>query len=140
MHWRTQNLRILAPSGEGKTHTVLQTAKHFPQENMWKISEASSKSFRYLAQSKVIETENGFQDYDEMIRPYVEQLGNKSKKIDAEKKIVELDKQAYYLLDFTNVTIIFLDSQSFGLWESLKTTLSHDDVIRKDITTNKIDG
>jgi len=135
-----QNLRILAPSGEGKTHTVLQTAKYFPQKNIWKISEASSKSFRYLAQSKVIETEVGFIDFDEVIEPYSEQLSDKSKHVEAEKKIKELEKQAYFLLDFTNVTIIFLDAQSFGLWESLKTTLSHDDMIRKDITTNKING
>ena len=124
-----QNLRILAPSGEGKTHTVLQTAKYFPQKNIWKISEASSKSFRYLAQSKVIETDEGFKDFDEVIKPYSEQLSDKTKRVESEKKIKELEKQAYFLLDFTNVTIIFLDSQSFGLWESLKTTLSHDDVI-----------
>ena len=135
-----QNLRILAPSGEGKTHTVLKTAKYFPQKNIWKISEASSKSFRYLAQAKVIETEEGFKDFEEIIKQYSEQRSDKSKRVEAEKKIKELEKQAYFLLDFTNVTIIFLDSQSFGLWESLKTTLSHDDVIRKDITTNKING
>ncbi|HUT06291.1 MAG TPA: hypothetical protein VMW74_06350 [Nitrosopumilaceae archaeon] len=135
-----QNLRILAPSGEGKTHTVLRTANYFPQKNIWKISEASSKSFRYLAQSKVIETPEGFNDFEEIIQPYVEQLSDKSKRSEAEKKIKELEKEAYFLLDFTNVTIIFLDSQSFELWESLKTTLSHDDIIRKDITTNKING
>jgi hypothetical protein len=135
-----QNLRILAPSGEGKTHTVLQTSKYFPQENIWKISEASNKSFRYLAQSRVIETKEGFKDFEEIIKPYRELLSDKSKRAEAEKKIKELEKQAYFLLDFTNQTIIFLDSQSFGLWESLKTTLSHDDVIRKDITTNKING
>jgi DNA-binding MarR family transcriptional regulator len=135
-----QNLRILAPSGEGKTHTVLKTAKYFPQENIWKISEASSKSFRYLAQTKVIETDEGFKDFEEVIQPYVEQLNDKSKRAESKKEIKKLEKQAYFLLDFTNVTIIFLDSQSYALWESLKTTLSHDDVIRKDITTNKING
>lgn len=135
-----QNLRILAPSGEGKTHTVLKTSKYFPQENIQKISEASNKSFRYLAQSKVIETKDGFKDFDDEIKQYTEQLSDKTKRKEAEKKIQELEKQAYFLLDFTNTTIIFLDSQSFGLWESLKTTLSHDDEIRKDITTNKING
>ena len=135
-----QNLRILAPSGEGKTHTVLKTSKYFPQENIQKISEASNKSFRYLAQSKVIETKDGFKDYDDEIKQYDEQLSDKTKRKDTEKKIQNLEKQAYFLLDFTNTTIIFLDSQSFGLWESLKTTLSHDDEIRKDITTNKING
>ena len=135
-----QNLRILAPSGEGKTHTVLQTAKYFPQKNIWKIIEASNKSFRYLAQRKVIETDEGFKDFDEVIEQYSDQLSDKTKRKEAEKKIKELENQAYFLLDFTNVTIIFLDAQSFGLWESLKTTLSHDDVIRKDITTNKING
>ncbi len=135
-----QNLRILAPSGEGKTHTVLKTAKYFPQENIWKISEASSKAFRYLAQSKVIETKDGFTDFEDVIKPYTELLNDKSSRKEAQIEINKLEKQAYFLLDFTNVTIIFLDSQSFGLWESLKTTLSHDDVIRKDITTNKING
>lgn len=135
-----QNLRILAPSGEGKTHTVLQTAKYFPQKNIWKISEASNKSFRYLAQSKVIKIDEDFKDFEEVVQPYHEQLSDKSKRAEAEKNIKKLEKQAYFLLDFTNVTIIFSDAQSFGLWESLKTTLSHDDVIRIDITTNKING
>ena len=135
-----QNLRILAPSGEGKTHTVLKTAKYFPQKNIWKISEASSKSFRYLAQAKVIETKDGFDNFEDAIKLYTELLNDRSTRKEAQIEINKLEKQAYFLLDFTNVTIIFLDSQSFGLWESLKTTLSHDDVIRKDITTNKING
>jgi hypothetical protein len=112
-----QNLRILAPSGEGKTHTVLQAANYFPQKNIWKISDASSKSFKYMAQTKVIEIENNlFKDLDEMTKPFFEQLNDKSKKTEAEKEIKKLEKQAYFLLDFTNITIIFLDSQSFGLW------------------------
>ena len=135
-----QNLRILAPSGEGKTYTVLQTSQYFPQNNIWIISEASSKSFRYMAQSKVIEIDGKFVDFDEVIQPYEAQLGDKTKRAEAEKKIKELEKQAYNLLDFTNKTIIFLDAQSYSLWESLKTTLSHDAEIRKDITTNKING
>lgn len=135
-----QNLRILAPSGEGKTYTVLQTSQYFPQSNIWIISEASSKSFRYMAQSKVIEIDGKFVDFDKVIQPYDEQLRDKTKRIDAEKKIKEIEKEAYNLLDFTNKTIIFLDAQSFNLWESLKTTLSHDAEIRKDITTNKING
>ena len=136
-----QNLRILAPSGEGKTHTVLKTAKYFPKNNILKISEASNKSFKYLAQSKVIEISDGtFEDFDTAVEPYNAELSNPKTRKKAEKNIQELEKQAYSLLDFTNMTIIFLDSQSFGLWESLKTTLSHDDVIRKDHTTNKING
>ena len=135
-----QNLRILAPSGEGKTYTVLQTAQYFPQSDIWTISEASSKSFRYMAQSKVIEIDGKFVDFDEIIQPYQAQLEDKTRSFEAKKIIQELEKKAYNLLDFTNKTIIFLDAQSFSLWESLKTTLSHDAEIRKDITTNKING
>jgi hypothetical protein len=136
-----QNLRILAPSGEGKTHTVLKTAKYFPKNNILKISEASAKSFKYMANSKVIEVSDGvFEDFDTAVESYEVELSNPKTRKKAEKNIQELEKQAYSLLDFTNMTIIFLDSQSFGLWESLKTTLSHDDVIRKDLTTNKING
>ncbi len=136
-----QNLRILAPSGEGKTHTVLKTAKYFPKNNILKIAEASNKSFKYMANSKVIEVSDGvFEDFDTAVESYEAELSNPKTRKTAEKKIKELEKQAYSLLDFTNMTIIFLDSQSFGLWESLKTTLSHDDVIRKDLTTNKING
>ena len=135
-----QNLRILAPSGEGKTHTVMQTAQYFPKDNIWTISEASSKSFRYMAQSKVIEIDGKFVDFDKMIQPYQVLLKDKTSRFDTEKKIKELEKEAYNLLDFTNKTIIFLDAQSYSLWESLKTTLSHDAEIRKDITTNKING
>ena len=62
-----QNLRILAPSGEGKTYTVLQTSQYFPQDDIMTISEASSKSFRYMAQSKVIEIDGKFVDFEEII-------------------------------------------------------------------------
>ncbi|MBT6646214.1 MAG: hypothetical protein HOB51_01650, partial [Thaumarchaeota archaeon] len=105
-----QNLRILAPSGEGKTHTVLKTAKYFPKNNILKISEASNKSFKYLAQSKVIEISDGtFEDFDTAVEPYNAELSNPKTRKKAEKNIQELEKQAYSLLDFTNMTIIFLD-------------------------------
>jgi len=110
-----QNLRLLSPSGEGKTYTVMQTAQYFPQDDIWIISEASSKSFRYMAQSKVIEIDGKFVDFDEVIQPYEAQLGDKTKRAEAEKKIKELEKKACNLLDFTNKTIIFLDAQSYSL-------------------------
>lgn len=138
------NLRILAPSGEGKTYIVLTTAQYFPQDNIWIIAEASAKSFRYMADKLVLEIDGEFVPLEEYAAEHYEILSDefasrKEREI-AENTIKTLTKQAYRLLDFTNKTIIFLDSQSFALWETLKTTLSHDSKIRKDMTTNKING
>ena len=138
------NLRILAPSGEGKTWQVKKTAQYFPSENIWEIQQASATALRYFAKEEVIEVDGEFEllsEHASASYATLEDLEASKKERDvAAAEIKKLQKESYKLLDFTNKTLIFLDSQNTQLWDNLKQTLSHDSKIRKDWTTNKING
>ncbi|MBC8250558.1 MAG: hypothetical protein H8E89_03115 [Candidatus Nitrosopelagicus sp.] len=136
-----QNLRILAPSGEGKTYLVNHVADLFPKENIMKLSNATPQSFKYLATRKVIEiSPDTWQDYEIAMQPLEDAL-KKTKDVFEKKElknqIQSYKERTYNMYDFENKIIIFLDSQSFALWESMKTSLSHDDEYIKGHTVNK---
>jgi len=137
-----QNIRILAPSGEGKTYLVTLIAKLFPQENIIILAKATPQSFKYaLSSKKVVENGPGnWQDYDVAIRPLEEELSktkDKEKQQELKNGIRELRESVCDLVDFTNKIIILVDSQSFELFESLKTTLSHDQQNIQSFSVNK---
>lgn len=142
-----QNLRIIAPSGEGKTYIVSKVSGLFPQDNILTLANATPQAFKYMASKKITEVSPGiWKDYEDVVGPIyegAEVIQGKSgmaipKLTPAEKKLIqEIDENTYLLLDFTNKTIIFLDNQSFSLWEALKTTLSHDREYNKSLTVNK---
>lgn len=136
-----QNLRILAQTGEGKTYLVNHVSTLFPQENIIKLRNASPQSFKYLATKKVIEASPGiWQDYDIALEPLQEELKKTKipeRKKEIEKQIEEYKERTYLQFDFNEKTLIFLDSQSFALWESLKSNLSHDDEYLKSYVVNK---
>jgi hypothetical protein len=137
-----QNTRILAPSGEGKTYLVTKIAKLFPEENTVTLAKATPQSIKYNLNSKRV-VENGpgvWQDYDVAIKPLDEQLAKTKDKETIQlikQQIEELQKSTCELVDFTNKIIILVDSQSFELFESLKTTLSHDQDNLKSFSVNK---
>jgi len=137
-----QNIRILAPSGEGKTYLVTLIAKLFPQENIIILAKATPQSFKYaLSSKKVVENGPGnWQDYEVAIKPLEEELSktkDKEKQQELKNGIRELRESACDLVDFTNKIIILVDSQSFELFESLKTTLSHDQQNIQSFSVNK---
>lgn len=142
-----QNLRILAPSGEGKTYIVNKVANLCPQDNIWMLANATPQSFKYKAAKQITETSPGiWEDYNKLeakIFDAADVIESKSgaviPKLNPEQKaeLQKIKENTYSLLDFTNKTVIFLDSQSFQLFESLKTTLSHDREYNKMWTANK---
>ncbi len=136
------NLRILAPSGEGKTYLVTQLAKLFPEENVVILAKATSQSWKYnFITKKLVENGAGnWQDYDVAINPLEEQLAktkNKEEQDVIQRQIRELQDSSYDLVDFTHKTIVLVDSQSFELFENIKTTLSHDQDNIKSYSVNK---
>jgi len=137
-----QNTRILAPSGEGKTYLVTQLSKLFPEGHVITLAKATPQSLKYNLNSKRI-VENGpgnWQDYDIAVKPLEEQLSktkNKEEQQTITEQIRELQNTACDLVDFTNKIIILVDSQSFELFESLKTTMSHDQQNLKSFSVNK---
>ena len=125
-----QNIRVLAPSGEGKTWLVNHVVDLFPEENVLKLSHATPKSFNYYSSERIVENGPGnWQDYDTAMKPIEEEL-KKCKDPERIKELKEgmnyIHKNTYNLVDFTNKILVFLDSQSMELWESIKPNLSHD--------------
>ena len=137
-----QNTRILAPSGEGKTYLVLKVANHFPSDDVIILSKATPQSIKYNLNSKrVIENGDGnFQDYDVAIKPLEDEISktkDKEKQQELKNQIRELQNSAYDYIDFEYKTIVLVDSQSAELFETLKTTLSHDKEFQKSFSVNK---
>ena len=136
-----QNTRILAPSGEGKTYLVTKIANLFPKENVIILAKATPQSFKYALSTKVIE--NGidvYQEYAEALKPLEKSHKNaksKEEKEEIKQQIRELRDSQCDLVDFSNKVIILVDSQSFELFESLKSTLSHDQQEIKSFSVNK---
>lgn len=127
-----QNLRILSPSGEGKTHLVKKIAKLFPKKNVILLGNASAQSIKYSITGKVIYTEDGEpEDYQSVINRFA---GTEQEKKD---KIKELEKDTYDLVELSNKILIFIDSQDPRLWESIKPVLSHDQEYIRVHTVNK---
>ena len=137
-----QNLRILSPSGEGKTYLVTKIANLFPRENTIILAKATPQSFKYALGTKLI-VENGtgnWQDYDIAIKPLEEELlktKDKERQTEIKEQIRTLRETACTLVDFTNKIIILVDSQSFELFESIKSTLSHDQQNIQSFSVNK---
>ncbi len=137
------NNRLIAPSGEGKTYLVNKVSTTFPEQSLIILSSASAQSFKYSHGREVIEEENGnLTPIEEKIIPLEERLKNAKgkEKRDIAKQIEQLHKESWYLIDFRNKWLIFLDSQNMSLWESLKTLLSHDSEKQRHQVTNKING
>ena len=136
-----QNTRVLAPSGEGKTYLVTKVAQLFPKEDVIILSKATSESLKYNLSKKVIENgRDNFQDYDTAIKPIEEELSkskDKERQEELKEQLKELRSSTVDLIDLTNKTLVFTDSQSYGVWENLKTTLSHDSKIQRSISVNK---
>ena len=141
-----QNLRILAPSGEGKTYLVNQVSNLFPTDNILMLSSATPKAFNYLATKKIVEVSNNkWEDYDKVVAPLYANAETvvtakatyQKLNLEQKKELASIEERSYLVMDFTNKTLIFLDNQSFQLWESLKTTLSHDREYTKSFTVNK---
>lgn len=137
-----QNTRILSPSGEGKTYLVTKIVEMFPQENVKIISRATPQSFKYaLSTARLVENGTGvWQDYDVALEPLeseLEKTSDPDRKTELKSQIKQLKDSACDLVDFTNKTIILVDSQSFELFESIKTTLSHDQEYMQSFSVNK---
>ena len=139
------NLRILAPSSEGKTYLVNKVSKLFPKTDVLNLSTASAQSFKYLQGELVIEDESGnFEPIDpKLVELEMQSLDKSKEKQELESirmEILELKKKSWHMIDLSNKWLIFSDSQDVGLWEMLKTLLSHDDEYIKHQVTNKIGG
>ncbi len=128
------NLRNLSPSGYGKTHMVESTVQYFPPDDIIKLARATPQSFKYHGKKMVEIMPDTFIDYQKAMDDLIEKFPNEEERTKERKWI---DENIWTVFDFENKTLIFLDSQSFGLWESIKPVLSHDTKVMKSLGVNK---
>ncbi len=140
------NLRILAPSSTGKTYIIEKTSNVFPQENIIKLASASARSFQYAHGSELV-GENGEEIDNSEIKELQVKLSNATEKVEKKKikaairsKKKLLEEQTWHVVDLSDKWVIFTDSQDSGLWNSLKSLLSHDSEQIKHQMTNKTGG
>ena len=151
------NMRIFAPTSEGKTYLLEKVSNVFPQENVIKLASASPTSFKYENGTPVIEEKGKFvsinsklesfeKNLDKELKEETEKTTNKKdikgkerkEKIDAERK--RLQSEAENLINLKDKWLIFLDDQNTALWDFFKPVLSQDTDLIRHNTTNKQSG
>ena len=93
------------------------------------------------AEKEEVIEENGelvsFEKFASPIRESIEKEKEPNKNQELKRELSRLEKKKWYLVDFTDKWLVFLDSQNNGLWEMLKTLLSQDQKYLKHQVTNK---
>lgn len=149
------NMRIFAPTSEGKTYLLEKVSNIFPQENIVKLASASPTSFKYDNGKSVIEEKGVFVSVVLKLKLFKEKLNKeeakkitdkekkeeekkRKDKIDAERK--RLEKETISLINLKDKWLIFLDDQNTALWDFFKPVLSQDTELIRHNTTNKQSG
>jgi hypothetical protein len=123
-----QNLAVLAPTSEGKTHAVLETLKIFPKNRLWKIGSMSPKVI--IRQNGVLVDSN-----NEPLEPRIKEIKrqirnsntNEEQKEELQDELNQLYNEAKVLIDLTGRLFVFLEPPHHDTWNILKPILSHDD-------------
>jgi hypothetical protein len=138
------NLAVNAPSGEGKSHTIIKVSEKFPEADVIVYAGMSEKALFHRNGVLVMKSENG--EYEpvevqlEEIQYEIERktdeisissncdvkqgLRNQIKKLNDEQR--EIRKNAKKLIDLQHRIIIFMDTPNPRLFEALMPLLSHD--------------
>lgn len=153
------NLGVLAPTSEGKSYSIIETLKYFPDEDILYIGQMSPK---VLVRQKGILIDK---DTGEPIADKIRELETKLRELEKKKNmtpkedqnireeikdqinIINKDIKRTYensktLIDLRCKILVFLEPPNHYLWELLKPILSHDKkeieypFVDKDPTSN----
>jgi hypothetical protein len=124
-----QNLAILAPTSEGKTHAALETLEYFPQSDLWKLGSMSPK---VIIRQNGILVNNKYESIEAQLKELKKQI-RACRKEGADEQAEELEEQKHQLLQEAKVMIdlrgkllVFLEPPHPETWNILKPILSHD--------------
>jgi len=127
------NLAPEAPTSEGKTYGVVEPAKLFPKNDVWFLGGLSPTALANDYGMLVDEAGNLVDPQLEAINRDIEEEKEKPSKIRDKDKIRALQKQrsellrnAIYLVDMENKTLIFLDEPDPETLVRLRPIMSHD--------------
>ena len=120
------NLGILAPTSEGKTYPVVESLKYHPQDKIWYIGSMSPK---VLVRQKGVLVDKDNKSIKSKIRELRIQINKEKddyKREQLKEQLSDLYSESRHLIDFTGITLIFLEPPDYDLWELIKPILSHD--------------
>jgi DNA-binding MarR family transcriptional regulator len=127
------NMGVEAPSSEGKTYPVVETAKLFPPENVWFLAGLSPTAIAH-DYGELVDAESK-QPLTPMLMRLQEELEElrrsrngevKARKRDIRAEMARLLKNSAYLVDLENKILLFLDRPNPETLQKLYPILSHD--------------
>ncbi|MCD6348667.1 MAG: bifunctional DNA primase/polymerase, partial [Candidatus Korarchaeota archaeon] len=120
------NLSSIAKSSDGKTYPIVTTAEIFPKDAIEKLTGATEKSFIY--DHGVLVDENG-KELEPVLRALKQELEfaqDKEEKQEIRRRIKEISRRAYRLVDLDGKILIFLEKPDDALLARLRPLLSRD--------------
>lgn len=138
------NLAINAPTGTGKTHTIMRVVNLFPKADVVLLAGTTDKALFHREGILVVKNELGeYEAIDKKLDAMSASISDKelelikastkeSKvKIRTEKELLEREraamlKDAKKLIDLSHRVLVFLDTPSISLFAAIMPLLSHD--------------
>jgi predicted transcriptional regulator len=127
------NMGVEAPSSEGKTHPVVETARLFPPENVWFLAGLSPTAIAH-DYGELVDAES-----KQPLTPILAKLQSELEKLrgvkgdearlkrrEIQTEMARLLKNSAYLVDLENKILLFLDRPNPETLQKLYPILSHD--------------
>src|SRR5919198_1232788 len=96
-----QNLAILAPTSEGKTHAALETLEYFSYQDLWKLGSMSPK---VIIRQNGILVNNNYEPIEAQLKELKKQIRD-CRKEEKDEQAEELEEQKHQLLQEAKVMI-----------------------------------
>jgi len=139
------NVKVEAPSGEGKNWVLGKVSDLFPKEDVMNLAGMTDKAIFHRAGKTVVKNCNNgeYEDIRELIKEYDSRIEDidaelagtrdtttksalKAKKQAVEEEKDDLNKNAMKLIDLSHRILLYLDTPRSGLINSLMSMLAHD--------------
>jgi len=123
-------LSVMAPTSEGKSYTVIETAKFFPEDPVFSLLGATPKSFFY-DKAILVDKDNLYPIEDQLkeLEKALREAESKEEKMEIKEKIRNILENSVQLVDLENKILIFLDNPAPETIQALWPLLSHDKYI-----------
>jgi|GEM_PF-3428879 len=121
------NLGVEAPSSEGKTYPIVETARLFPQSDIWYLAGLSPTAIAHEHGVLVdAETREPIEPEILKIQARLREVKDKFERRELREELLKLTSKAAYLVDLENKILIFLDRPHHETLQKLYPILSHD--------------
>ena len=139
------NVKVEAPSGEGKNWVLSKVSDLFPKEDVMNLAGMTDKAIFHRAGKTVVKNSNNgeYEDIEGLLKEYDSRIedveaeltetmdtatksGLRAKKQAIEQEKADLKKNAMKLIDLSHKILLYLDTPRSGLINTLMSMLAHD--------------